>query len=276
MTTLLSSFDQPLPDVTPQHFSLTEAARRAHISGSNTANCEPPISAFQIPVDFWLGKADKLCLSNASHQLHLQRGYMPTKEAAQLIHSEQDVVNASTLHFTHPVNVALNLVHRDDYYRSEVTMGKSKPTAGANSRTPGASSRTPQGTASRSRVDTLYYKGLPTLKDDPKDSTNPMACLEFKRAKALNPNKFRNWIVTSKAQHDDRIEARDAGDTLWDEQMKDVYTILSQATHYALKFDTKFVALFDYHTLILLVMTKLDDATSFGGPVRIVFEPLPP
>lgn len=265
MTTLLSSFNQALPDIAQQLVNQMTQAPRAHVSGSNTENCNPPVSAFEIPVAHWLEKADDLCLFIPGHRTNLQRGYMPVNELAQLIYSEQDVVNASTLHFTHPVNVALNLVHSQDYYRSEVTKGKSKTT----------SSNNPQGTTSRSRVDTLYYKGRPALRDQQRASSNPMACLEFKKFRALDAESFNHWIVTTVEAHQGRIDADDSDDERHDAD-KDVAIILSQATHYAIKFKTPFVALFDYNTLVLLVMTKVDEANSAGGEVRIAFESRPP
>lgn len=179
MTNLLSSFNAALPDISRQ--MLTKSRRGAHISGTNAANCSPPISAFEIPVEHWLEKAEDLCLQIQPYRTNLEQRHMPSNEAAQLIYTEQDVVNASTLYFTHPVNIALNLVHPDDYYRSEVTKDKDKDnnTSGTTSRT------TSGGTSSRSRVDTLYFKGRPTLGDHGPPS-DPFACLEFKRATALN------------------------------------------------------------------------------------------
>jgi len=96
---------------------------------------------------------------------------MPAYKAAQIINSEEDVINASTLRFTHPVNTALSLVHPEDSYLCEVIKPKDK-TSGP--------------TSSFSRVDRMYFKGRPADRNAPGKSRNTMACLEFKRAKALN------------------------------------------------------------------------------------------
>ena len=261
MTTLLGSFNQALPDITPQIFGKQREGKSAHVSGTNTYNCTPPSSAFGIPVEHWIEKADQLCLVDQNHRSKLQQGYLPGCGAGQLINSEEDVVNASALYFTHPVDTALGLVHPEDSYLCEVIKGKdqdSGPTSGA------------------SRVDRMYFKGRPADRNAPGNSLNTMACLEFKRAKALNPQEFRRIIVTTREAFQGRVDAAEADDDQYSQQEINVSTNLSQATHYAIKFKTPFVALFDYNTLILLVMTQVDEFEGTGGDVRIIFESLPP
>lgn len=261
MENLFESFGKELPDKSQQIIEPTPSQLHAHVSGSNTMNCNPPTSGFEIPVQHWLDKAEDLCLRIPQYRTNLESGQMPRNEEAQLIYSEQDVVSASTLHFTHPVNIALKLVHRNDFVRSEVTKGKSKITPGQTSSS--------DGTSSRSRVDTLYFKGF-----HHGTPSAPFACLEYKRFKALDAQGFKNWIVSTKEAHMGRREARDESDEEPDD-VKDVSIILSQATHYSLKFKTAFVALFDWNTLILLVMTKAyhdENHVGQGGEVRTFFE----
>ncbi|KAK2609500.1 hypothetical protein N8I77_002997 [Diaporthe amygdali] len=251
MTNLFSSFDQALPDIETHLVKPAPTESGVSESGSNTRRCEPPISAFSIPVEHWHEKAEDLCLRDQNRRNRLEQGHMPGQEAAQWIYSEQDVVNASTLHFTHPVNVALSLVHRDDSYLCEVTKGKSNTTSG--------------GTSSRSRADTLYFKGPPKQGEHPGTSNHPMACLEFKKVKTLKAQNFRNRIVTTIEAHQGRLAAIADGDVERLPAEKNVSILLSQATHYALKFKTPFIALFDYQTLILLVM---DQAIEEGGKAK--------
>lgn len=265
MTNLFSSFDRALPDI--ETHLVMPAAKQSVVSesGSNTRRCEPPISAFNIPVEHWHEKAEDLCLRDQNRRSRLEQGHMPGQEAAQWIYSEQDVVNASTLHFTHPVNMALSLVHRDDSYLCEVTKGKSNTTTG--------------GTSSRSRADTLYFKGPPKQGEHPGTTNHPMACLEFKKVKTLQAQDFRNRIVTTHEAHQGRVAAIEDGDVLdHAPEEKSVSILLSQATHYALKFKTPFIALFDYQTLILLVMDQAIEVNgkAKGGKVCIVSESLLP
>ncbi|POS73591.1 hypothetical protein DHEL01_v208009 [Diaporthe helianthi] len=252
MTNLFSSFGQALPDIETHLVRPAPTESSVSESGSNTRRCEPPISALNIPVTHWHEKAEDLCLLDQTRRSGLEQGHMPRQEAAQWIYSEQDVVNASTLHFTHPVNQALSLVHRDDSYLCEVTKGKSNNTSG--------------GTSSRSRADTLYFKGRPKQGEHPGTSNHPMACLEFKKVRTLKAQYFRNRIVTTNEEHRDRLAAIAEGDREHLHE-KNVSILLSQATHYALKFKTPFIALFDYQTLILLVMDQASekDGKAKGG-----------
>ncbi|KAI3395850.1 hypothetical protein diail_787 [Diaporthe ilicicola] len=81
-----------------------------------------------------------------------------------------------------------------------------------------------------------------------------MAGLEFKSFKALNAAKFEEIIVRDSGAFFGRMDAREEGDDPDSTETLNVSTILSQATHYVMKFKTPFVALFDYNTLIRLVM----------------------
>ena len=77
--------------------------------------------------------------------------------------------------------------------------------------------------------------------------------MEFKKVRTLKAQYFRNRIVTTNEEHRDRLAAIAEGDREHLHE-KNVFILLSQVTHYALKFKTLFIALFDYQTLILLVM----------------------
>lgn len=271
MTTLFSSFSQALPDISQNMIGIQRdrgrTEGRTHISGSNTANCEPPASALGIPVSHWTEKADTLCLGRPEVQAELNKAYMPLMEQAHKINSEEDVVVASAQHFTYPVNVALNQVHPYDSVLCEVSKGKddSGPTS------------------STSRVDRMYFKGPPEEPNHPGISGNTMACLEFKRLKVMNSGEFEGNIVRTIEAFNSRIEARQEGDDLHTTETQNVSTILSQATHYAIKFNTPFVALFDYQTLILLVLNQTQTVNKhrttkgYGGNVRIfLLSPPPP
>lgn len=81
-------------------------------------------------------------------------------------------------------------------------------------------------------------------------------------------------LFTTIEAHQGRIDADDSDDERYDAD-KNVAIILSQATHYAIKSKTPFVALSNYNTLVLLVMTKVDEANSDGGEVRVIFKSRP-
>lgn len=160
-----------------------------------------------------------------------------------------------------PVHTALSLVHPEDSYLCELIKGKDN---------------TPGPTSSLSRVDRMYFKGRPADWNHTGNSNNTMACLEFKRAKALDAQEFKNAIVTTSQAYQGRVDAADEDDDHYLLNEMNVSTILSQATNYAIKFNTTFVALFDYQTLILLVMTQVEKKKGYGGDVRILFQSLPP
>jgi hypothetical protein len=132
----------------------------------------------------------------------------------------------------------------------------------------------------------MYFHGPPKEPDHPGSSVNTMASLEFKTFKALNVAKFEEIIVRDSGAFFGRMDAREEGDDPDSTETLNVSTILSQATHYIMKFKTAFVALFDYNTLILLVMkntqtvqpkteTTKAKAGGYGGDVRIFLPPPP-
>lgn len=270
MTTLLRAFSVALPDFSQKMIGKqrvgkntegknTESRRterRQHTSGSNTQRCEPPASAIKIPVEHWIERANTLCLGKPEVQTELRKAYMPLMEQAHLLNSEEDIVVASAQHFTYPVNTALHLVRPTNFVLSEVS--KSKDNLGT-------------ATSSLSRVDRMYFKGPPDVPDHPGKSKNTMACLEFKGLKALNSNEFKSRIVDSREAYDGRVAGRRATDADYTPEAKNVTTLLKQATNYAIKFKTPFVALFDIETLVLLVMTEAgkEDDPAYGGNVGI-------
>jgi hypothetical protein len=191
-------------------------------------------------------------------------------EQAHMINSEEDIVVASARDFTYPVNVALNRVHPHDSVLCEVS--KNKDNSGP--------------TSHLSRIDRMYFHGPPKEPDHPGSLVNTMAGLEFKSFKALNAAKFEEIIVRDSGAFIGRMDAREEGDDPDSTETLNVSTILSQATQYVMKFKTPFVALFDYNTLILLVMkntqtvqpktkTTKAKARGYGGDVRIFLLPPP-
>ncbi|KAG6353403.1 hypothetical protein INS49_005584 [Diaporthe citri] len=156
--------------------------------------------------------------------------------------SEGDVVNASSLYLTHPVHVAYQTVHPTDCYLNELT-------------------KTRQDGTSSSRVDRAYFWGPPNDDLHPGDSTNIFAALEYKKSGAINRAQFRRGRVTGynafdDAQQNSRYVDRNEEDN--------VMVLLKQAVHYVWRYETPFVALCDYKTLILLYMPKQE--TNSGGP----------
>lgn len=240
MASIYKSFDQKLP--TLEVFGNQED-HRTHVSGNTTKECTPPRCSIHIPVSHWHQLASRLCLEPCRDDL--ENEHLPVVENLIGLKSEGDVVNASTLYLTNPVHVGYQAVYPKDYYLNELT----KPRH--------------DGTRS-SRVDRAYFLGEPDNKQQPGNSTNIFAALEYKKSGTINRERFQSGIVTNykafeMAQEQSRYVDRD---------QNNVMILLKQAVHYAWRYKTPFIAICDYNTLLLFYMSKQDG--NYGGPVRTI------
>lgn len=245
-TTIFDSFGQALPSFIQLGAQIETDPKP---SGTTTADCTPPKCGIKIPLTHWTGLASKLCLQQ--HKDALRSKFLPTVDGLIEFKSEADVADASTLYLTHPVHVAYQLVHSGDQDRrlDQLTRPRQAPTAS-------------------SRVDRAYFAGPPHNEEAPGNSGNIFAVLEYKKFKGLLRADFNRGMVTNASdlekslQHPPFIKGNSK-----------TAMYLQQATHYAWRYGTPFVALCDYNTLILLVMTKVEQ--THGGRVSTDDPPTP-
>lgn len=235
MTTIWSSFSQALPQF-PQLGDQVEI--RLKDSGTTSAKCTPPRCGINISVQHWVELAYRLSLDQHSNQLKAK--YLPGIENIDL-KSEADVVKVSTLYLTHPVHIAYQLVHPGDRQLDELIKPQKRTTPS-------------------SRCDRAYFSGRADNENTPGNSTNVFAILEYKKFGGLSRDHFRLGMVLKYEDY-----ARAVTEPPFHRQESRALVVLKQATHYAARFNTPFVALCDYNTLILLVMTEVEDFS--GGPV---------
>lgn len=238
LTTLWKSFSQALPQF-PQLGDQMET--RPKDSGTTTAQCTPPRCGIKIPAQHWVDLASRLCLEQ--HSDDLKAKYLPGIENIDL-KSEADVVKVSTLYLTHPVHIAYQLVHPGDPGDRQLDE-LIKPQ---------------KRTTPSSRCDRAYFSGRADNENTPGNSTNVMAILEYKKFEGLSRDHFRLGMVP---KYEDYTRA--VTEPPFHRQESRAHVVLKQATHYAARFSTPFVALCDYNTLILLVMAEVEDFS--GGPV---------
>ncbi|KAK7711925.1 hypothetical protein SLS64_005196 [Diaporthe eres] len=230
-TTIYDSFNQALPSFLQLG---TQVEIRAKPSGTTTAECTPPSCGINIPLKHWADLASDLCLEKYKDEL--RSAFLPTVDSFIEFKSEADVADASTLYLTHPVHVAYQLVHSSDQDRrvDQLTIPLRRMTPS-------------------SRVDRAYFSGRPSNEETPGNSSNVFAVLEYKKFQGLSRDQFNRGMVSNSS---------DFGTSLkyprFVKQDSNATVFLQQATHYAMRYRTPFVALCDYNTLILLVMTKVE------------------
>lgn len=241
---VFGSFSEPLPVIK----QLGEQTTRAHVSGSTTDRSTAPLCGLRTPLEVWTSKADVLCLQRFKETL--RRVYLPEVETSLRFKSEADIVNSSAVYLLNPVHFALQLARPDFIYLSEVT--KSRDEISSTS----------------SRADRVYFTEDPDPAHMAKPGNSPkcFAVLEFKKYGGLPVDAFEKGIVTNngayqKAISDQTSKFRD-----------DAETLFKQVTQYAARYNTPFVALCDYKTLVLLVMVNGEDL--HGGDVST--QPPPP
>lgn len=243
MTTIYDSFNEALPAFR-QYGSQIQAVFKS--SGTTTAGCTPPKCGIRIALKHWTDLASSLCLEQ--HTDYLRGKQLPEVLNHIAFKSEADVVKASTLYLTYPVYAAYELVHQSGVQFDQLT-------------------RPQEGSIPASRVDMAYLSGPPSDEESPGNSGNIFAVMEYKRFGGLQKDQFERGIVTNTERYE-----RAQHEPLFIKKVNDAMTFLQQATHYAWRYSTPFVALCDYKTLVLLVITQAEE--HHGGPVST--DVLPP
>lgn len=95
--------------------------------------------------------------------------------------------------------------------------------------------------AQTTRADKVYYRG-----------GRSYAVLDYKKPGYLNRDEFLQSIARNATEYEENISKAHEGEYIWDEAV----WLLKQAIHYSEKFETPFVALFDWNTLVLLVFVQ--------------------
>lgn len=238
MTTIYDSFNEPLPTLR-QYGNQVETNTKS--SGTTTAGCTPPRCGIRIPENHWIGLASNLCLDQHTH--HLRSKQLPEVLQHIGLKSEADVVRASTLYLTYPVCAAYELVHQSGVQFDQLTIPQKDGIPA-------------------SRVDMAYLSGPPSDVETPGNSNNVFALMEYKKSGGLSRYEFNSGVVTNADDYGKTME-----NPLFEKNGSSASMILQQATHYAGRYKTPFIALCDYNTLVLLVMDKVE--RSHGGQVRL-------
>lgn len=194
----------------------SDGSHGAHISGSSTNNAHEPRFSIAIPVEEFTAIADA-ALHAITVRNKLNRVFLAPWETGSRIRNEGDVVASSAVYLNNPVQVALEATRPNIYFhRSEVTVG------------------------STSRADKIYYRGY-----------TPYAVLDYKAPGGLRRNEFRLGIADD---YDDFAAWFLSNNRAYNFEARHAKACLKQAVHYSSQFNTPFVALFDWNTLILLIL----------------------
>ncbi|KAI7782045.1 hypothetical protein LA080_013853 [Diaporthe eres] len=228
-TTIYDSFNHALPSF--QRLG-TQVDASPKSSGTTTEACKPPRCGINIPVKHWTGLASRLCLDQ--HKDDLRSEYLSPFDNSMAFKSEADVVEASAMYLRNPVQFAYQLVHPHDICLKQLTKPQKDVT-------------------SASRVDIAYFSGKPNNENTPGNSSNVFAVMEYKRLDGLSRKQFKDRTVSNSIAYAQALRRF----TLVNSRSS-TEIVLKQATHYASKFVTPFVALCDYNTLILLVMNQVE------------------
>lgn len=243
MTTIYDSFNQGLPSFRTYGSQIETNSKP---SGTTTAGCTPPKCGIRIALKHWTDLASDLCLEK--HKDYLRGKQLPKALNHIAFKSEADVVKASTLYLTYPVYAAYEQVHQSGAQFDQLT-------------------RPQEGPIPASRVDRAYLSGPPSDEESPGKSGNIFAVMEYKRFGSLQYYQFDRGIVTNFEAYE-----RAHREPRFIKEENDARTFLQQATHYAWRYNTPFVALCDYKTLVLLVMMQAEE--HHGGHVST--DVLPP
>jgi hypothetical protein len=233
--------------------AVTDAGRKAHVSGTTTEHTEPPkYHSTRALADYT--NAGQTAVTAVQQGLH--QHYMPSDEDLFVHRAEADVVRSAALYLLHPVNMALNL-------RSLVTYK--------------CCSEFKKNTV---RCDIVYSRRVGNT-----NTTTPFAVVEFKNRgvvdrnqhpwdQALTSNRTTGALLTQQvfaaAPFNGDIDevvgqapTNAAGEITYFEE--NPLILLKQAASYAITYRTRYVALFDWDTLILVYFNDLSVANKFGG-----------
>lgn len=244
MPTIYESFRQA---VDPDHVGSGRTiaggpAVNVHVSvpSETTKTFQPPNFLLKTPESRWLSIADA-ALDKHRSKLDQKNTRLAPWESNMRMESEGDVVYGSAIFLNNPVHIALHTAQNHSRacdVRSEVTLG-------TTSRADMGYFRNGQAYA------ILEYKKLGAV-------SKRCSRGEFDRGVPKDPQMFAAWMFNS--EHRFLRNVRGAEDTR---------ALLQQAVHYYSKFGARFIALFDWNALVLLVLPPcqgvgLNDSVSYG------------
>lgn len=213
-----------------------------HVSvpSETTKAFQPPNFLLKTPESKWLSIADA-ALDKHRSKLDQKSTRLAPWESNMRMESEGDVVYGSAIFLNNPVHIALHTAQNHSRacdVRSEVTLGTT------------------------SRADLGYFRNgqAYAILEYKKLGAVSKRCSrgEFDRGVPKDPKMFAAWMERS--EHRFLRNVRGAEDTR---------ALLQQAVHYYSKFGARFVALFDWNALVLLVLPPcqgvgLNDSVSYA------------
>ncbi|OAA58493.1 hypothetical protein SPI_06566 [Niveomyces insectorum RCEF 264] len=236
MPLTLDSFNRSIP--VADFFQVNDPSPAAVVSGSSTRAAEPPGIALPVPFRAWNSLADDI-LNNHSVRNRLAGSYLPSWEEGRYFGVEGDVVDASCLQLTNPVDLVLSARHR---HKTLILNQHSVNNQDA-------------------RADRIWYK-----RSDPAipnefilSGTGTIAILDYKRAGVIRPYEFAQASV-SQSYFNQMTDTATYASFSFESNSS---IIMRQAVHYANSYNTRFVAFFDWTCLLLIVLDDLEE--NLGG-----------
>lgn len=213
-----------------------------HVSAPSTTTrkFEPPNFLLKTPESKWLSIADA-ALDQHKSRLNQKNTRLAPWERNMRMDSEGDVVYGSAIYLNNPVHMALHAAQNHSKscdVRSEVTLGTT------------------------SRADMGYFRNgqAYAILEYKKPGAVSKRCArnDFERGVPKDPKMFAAWM--SSAEHRFTRSVRGAEDARF---------LLQQAVHYQRNYGARFVALFDWNSLVLLVLPPcrgigLNDRVSYA------------
>ncbi|OAA62533.1 hypothetical protein SPI_04073 [Niveomyces insectorum RCEF 264] len=228
---ILQSFDQPLPNGEDrQHYDQYPAAV---VSGPSTLAAEAPRAGITVSYSFWNRYATRILGSDQVAQ-GLAGKHLASWEDGRYFDVEGDVVSAAGIQLMNPVDLALCAQWPTElrFFHEHTAL-------------------TVDG-GSQVRADRVWV-----LRDG-SETNNPdyIAVLDYKRVGTIRPSEFRsacmswNGFVSGTHGYGSRFA-------------ENASILMKQAVSYAHKYNTKYIALFDWDCLVLLVLANAED--NWGG-----------
>ncbi|KAL2689403.1 hypothetical protein Neosp_003456 [[Neocosmospora] mangrovei] len=220
--TILASFDKAVPIRTDP----IAKEPQAHISGPSTQSAEAPKFGIRLQNFF-----AQISISPLSHS-RLRDSYLATWEETRSLRLEADVSDASAVQLINPVDLALSAHHPKQIL--QLNQEASTIVGG------------------RARADKTWHQRLGG------SSTRRFAVLDYKRPGVIQHNEFARALCDQKhlAQNlsrADKIYTLFAGNS---------NILLKQAVNYSNQYETKYIAFFDWDSLLLIY---LEDAEEDNG-----------
>ncbi|KIH89846.1 hypothetical protein SPBR_00904 [Sporothrix brasiliensis 5110] len=231
MGLLLDSFDEALELgrylVTPPTRPLAVA------SGESTRRAEEPKVRINVPFSVWNSFANA-ALQAMEAGRHFANESSPKWNDARYIDVEGDVAEASSMYLLHAIDSVLSAYLPAGSFRF-------------------MSQHTLHGDNFSVRADRIWGLGIP----DTLDLGAYFAILDFKRPTLIDPNDFGRALTWYE------FNRRNSTGYLAPSFENNSQVLLKQAVSYSNLYQTKFVAFFDWHTLVLVVLA--DAQRILGG-----------